>query len=129
MSKKIVVIGAVALGPKVACRIKRLMPESRVTLIDRDSIISYGGCGIPYYVCGDVSDEKELRSTSFHMVRDEKFFGDAKGVNVLTRTRVTSIDRTAKEVVALIKKLHDDRSTMDHVCVKYDKYRIEFSEK
>ena len=41
MNKRIVVIGAVALGPKVACRIKRLDPEADVTLIDRDNIISY----------------------------------------------------------------------------------------
>lgn len=48
--------------------------DANVTVIDKDSLISYGGCGIPYYVSGDVSDEKELRSTSFHMVRDEYFF-------------------------------------------------------
>lgn len=98
MAKKILIVGGVAAGPKAACRLKRLKPEWDVTVIDQDSLISYGGCGIPYYVCGDVSDEKELRSTSFHMVRDQKFFKDAKGVNVLTRTRALSIDRKAKTV-------------------------------
>jgi NADPH-dependent 2,4-dienoyl-CoA reductase/sulfur reductase-like enzyme/rhodanese-related sulfurtransferase len=98
MNKKIVIVGGVAAGPKAACRLKRLQPGWDVTVIDQDSLISYGGCGIPYYVCGDVSDEKELRSTSFHMVRDETFFDHAKGVRVLTRTRVKSIDRVAKEV-------------------------------
>lgn len=99
MSKKIVIVGGVAAGPKAACRLKRLQPDWDVTVIDQDSLISYGGCGIPYYVCGDVSDEKELRSTSFHMVRDESFFAQAKGVKVLTRTRVTGIDRQAKTVL------------------------------
>lgn len=98
MSKNIVIVGGVAAGPKAACRLKRLQPGWNVTIIDQDSLISYGGCGIPYYVCGDVSDEKELRSTSFHMVRDEKFFDQAKGVNVLTRTRAMAIDRQAKTV-------------------------------
>ncbi len=98
MRSKIVVIGGVAAGPKAACRLKRLKPEWEVTVIDQDSLISYGGCGIPYYVCGDVSDEKELRSTSFHMVRDEKFFASAKGVTVLTRTRALGIDRQEKTV-------------------------------
>ncbi len=28
-SKRVVIIGAVALGPKVACRVKRLRPEFR----------------------------------------------------------------------------------------------------
>lgn len=98
MSANIVIVGGVAAGPKAACRLKRLKPEWDITVIDQDSLISYGGCGIPYYVSGDVSDEKELRSTSFHMVRDDRFFADAKGVNVLTRTRALNIDRQAKTV-------------------------------
>ena len=69
-----------------------------MTIIDEDSLISYGGCGIPYYVSGDVSDEAELRSTSFHMVRNENFFKDAKGVETLTRTRALAIDRKNKVV-------------------------------
>ena len=74
MTQKVVVIGAVAAGPKAAVRVKRLDLDADVTLVDQDSLISYGGCGIPYYVSGDVADEKELRSTSFHMLRDEHFF-------------------------------------------------------
>jgi NADPH-dependent 2,4-dienoyl-CoA reductase/sulfur reductase-like enzyme/rhodanese-related sulfurtransferase len=98
MSEKIVVIGGVAAGPKTACRVKRLMPDADVVVIDQDSLVSYGGCGIPYYVSGDVSDEKELRSTSFHVVRDEAFFQEAKGVTMLTRTRALAIDRESKTV-------------------------------
>ncbi|KPJ99939.1 MAG: pyridine nucleotide-disulfide oxidoreductase [Desulfobacterales bacterium SG8_35] len=98
MPEKIVVIGGVAAGPKTACRVKRLLPDADVVVIDQDSLISYGGCGIPYFVSGDVSDEKELRSTSFHVVRDEGFFRDAKGVTMLTRTRALAIDRQARTV-------------------------------
>lgn len=98
MSKKIVVIGAVAAGPKAACRAKRLMPDAEITLIDQDDLISYGGCGIPYYVSGDIPDEKELRSTSFHMVRDKYFFEQAKGLNVMILTRAVGIDRKEKVV-------------------------------
>lgn len=98
MGKRIVIVGGVAAGPKAACRLKRLLPDAEVTVIDQDSLISYGGCGIPYYVSGDVADEKELRSTSFHMVRDEYFFDKAKGVKTLTSTRALSIDRENKTV-------------------------------
>ena len=98
MSKKIVIVGGVAAGPKAACHLKRLQPDWDITVVDQDSLISYGGCGIPYYVCGDVSDESELRSTSFHMVRDVNFFENAKGVDVLTRTRALAIDRQNKKV-------------------------------
>ncbi len=98
MSEKVLIIGGVAAGPKTACRLKRLLPDAEITIIDQDSLISYGGCGIPYYVSGDVSDEKELRNTSFHMTRDETFFLNAKGVNVLTRTQALSIDRDSRSV-------------------------------
>lgn len=98
MGKKIVVIGAVALGPKVACRARRLDPEAEILLIDRDDVISYGGCGIPYYVSGDVTDRKALLSTIFHVVRDPDFFNVYKRVTVRVRTEVLSIDRRAKTV-------------------------------
>jgi len=96
--KEIVIVGAVAAGPKAACRLKRLQPDWNITLVDQDNLIFYGGCGIPYYVGGDVSDESELRATSFHVIRNEKFFEGAKGLNVLTRTRATRIDREQKVV-------------------------------
>lgn len=101
MAKKVVVIGAVALGSKAACRFKRIEPESDVIILDQDEYISYGGCGIPYYVSGDVSDHKELQSTSFHMVRDTEFFRKVKGITAYTSTRVTKIDRSKKEVLAV----------------------------
>ena len=96
MGQKVLIIGAVALGPKVACRLKRLDPSARVTLIDRDNLISYGGCGIPYYVGGDVADLEGLYSTSSHAIRDDRFFEQVKGVNVLSQTEVLSINRKGK---------------------------------
>ncbi|TBV81437.1 MAG: pyridine nucleotide-disulfide oxidoreductase [Desulfobulbaceae bacterium] len=99
MNKKIVIIGGVAAGPKTACRVKRLLPNAEVRIIDQDNLISYGGCGIPYYISGDISDENELRSTFFHLIRDEAFFSRAKGVEVSTRTRALSIDRQRKRVL------------------------------
>lgn len=98
MLMKIIIIGAVAAGPKAASRAKRLIPDADITLVDQDDFISYGGCGIPYFVGGDVSDEKELMSTSFHMVRDPYFFREAKGVRALTKTRAVSIDREKRLV-------------------------------
>ena len=98
MPKHVVIIGAVALGPKVACRIKRLDPEAQVTVIDKSALISYGGCGIPYYVSGDVPELEELFSTSAHIKRDPGFFKNAKGVDVQTLTEVVAIDRLDKVV-------------------------------
>ncbi|MCG6879437.1 MAG: FAD-dependent oxidoreductase [Deltaproteobacteria bacterium] len=112
MSQHVVVIGAVALGPKAACRFKRLEPDSKVTMVDQSDLISYGGCGIPYFVSGDVSDASQLQSTSFHMVRDAKFFKNVKDINVLTNTKVRSIDRNKKTVTVknIITGQEDDLS-------------------
>ncbi len=94
----VVIIGAVALGPKAASRFKRLMPDGEVTLIDRSGRISYGGCGIPYYISGEVSRVEDLQSTPYGTLRDAGFFKRAKGVDVLVRTEALSLDRAAKRV-------------------------------
>ncbi len=99
MPQNILIIGAVALGPKAACHFKRLEPDSKVIMIDQESRISYGGCGIPYFISGDVSDADQLRETSFHMLRDEDFFRDTKEIHVITGARALSLDRGKKSVL------------------------------
>lgn len=96
MPEKILVVGGVALGPKAAARCKRLMPDAEVTLVDENVFISYGGCGIPYYVSGEIQNLNDLRSTPYHTVRDAEFFRDMKGITARTQTRATAIDRAAK---------------------------------
>ena len=115
MPKHVVIIGAVALGPKVACRLKRLDPQAEITLLDRDALISYGGCGIPYYLGGDINDLEELYSTSAHILRDQHFFEHCKGVKVRTRVEANSIDRREKKVT--IKDLDSGREEQ----LRYDK--------
>lgn len=98
MSQHVVVIGAVALGPKAASRLKRLDPDAKVTMLDQSERISYGGCGIPFYVAGEVNSSRELMETPYHTVRDAAFFRNAKNVDVITGARAIAIDRTAKTV-------------------------------
>lgn len=95
MPEKILVVGGVALGPKAACRCKRLMPDADITLVDENVYISYGGCGIPYYVSGETQNLDDLRSTPYHTVRDAAFFQAMKGITVRTQTRALAIDRQA----------------------------------
>ncbi|PIE75254.1 MAG: pyridine nucleotide-disulfide oxidoreductase [Deltaproteobacteria bacterium] len=113
MSEKIVIIGAVALGPKVACRVKRVNPEAEVILLDKDKHISYGGCGIPYYVSGDVSDYADLMKTSYHMVRDEYFFNNCKGVSVMRGTEALEIDRKEKKIKVRLPDGSEDMLSYD----------------
>ena len=115
--KKVVVIGAVAAGPKVASRFKRLSPNSDVVMLDRADIISYGGCGIPYYVSGDVQSLDALRATAYNTVRDPMYF-EQRGIRTFTHTLATSIDRNSKKVYA--KDLHSG----EEIVFPYDKLVI-----
>jgi NADPH-dependent 2,4-dienoyl-CoA reductase/sulfur reductase-like enzyme/rhodanese-related sulfurtransferase len=95
---RIVVIGGVAAGPKAAARARRRDPGADITIVERGSLLSYAGCGLPFYVEGLIHDVDELMSTPAGAVRDAAFFHDVKGITVLDRTEATSIDRTAKLV-------------------------------
>ena len=101
MKKRVVVIGGVACGPKAASRIKRLMPQAEVTIIEKDELLSYAGCGLPYYISGEVRDCSELMSTPAGVVRDTHFFRAVKDITVKNRTVAERIDREKKEVHAL----------------------------
>ena len=68
-------------------------------MIDENINISFGGCGIPYYVSGEINSLDALRSTTYGTVRTPEYF-EHKGVHTLNQTRVTAIDRAAKTVTA-----------------------------
>ncbi len=109
MGMKILVVGAVALGPKVACRVKRLVPSAEITMIEKENRYSYGGCGIPYFVSGDVPNIEGLCSTSSHAVRDDVFFRKAKGITIQSSTEAVHIDRKAKKLT--VRDLNSGRTT------------------
>lgn len=119
MAKKILIIGAVALGPKVACRLRRIDPDAEIVVLDRDSVISYGGCGIPYYIGGDVADIEGLRSTQSHAIRNQQFFDEVKGITVLTEVEAVEILRAEKKV--RVRHLREDNR---EEFIEYDKLVI-----
>lgn len=95
---RVVVVGGVAAGPKIASRVLRLAPDAQVTIIERGELLSYAGCGLPYYVSGEVKEQKELMSTPIGVVRDPVFFSKVKNVQVRNRTVALAIDRENKRV-------------------------------
>lgn len=97
-AKRILIIGGVAAGPKAAARARRLDPDAQITIIEKDEIMSYAGCGLPYYISGMVDDRNDLMATPIGVLRDPAFFANVKGINVLNRTEALSIDRAAHEV-------------------------------
>jgi NADPH-dependent 2,4-dienoyl-CoA reductase/sulfur reductase-like enzyme/rhodanese-related sulfurtransferase len=115
MVKKVLIIGCVATGAKAASRIIRRDPNIEVTVIEQGTNISYGACGLPFYIGDMVVDSNELMRTPSGLMRDSNFFKNVKGVTVHTRTCAKEIDRENKTVHAV------NLDTGDHMAFTYDK--------
>lgn len=116
--QKIVIIGGVAAGLKAASKARRCDPTAQITVVERGERVSYGACGMPYFVSGDVSDLNQLMMTPAGAVRNPAFFKNVKNVDVLTQTLATGIDREAKQVT--VKNLISGEQTE----LPYDKLVI-----
>jgi len=94
MDKKrnIVIIGGGACGPKTAARARRLDSSAQITMVQDEELISYAGCGLPYYISNVIKSRNAL------LVRDAAAFKRISNVDVLPGTRVESIDRAAHKV-------------------------------
>jgi NADPH-dependent 2,4-dienoyl-CoA reductase/sulfur reductase-like enzyme/rhodanese-related sulfurtransferase len=95
---KILIIGGVAAGPKTASRIMRMRPDAEITIIEKGSFLSYAGCGLPYYVSGEVKQQRNLMETPAGAVRDAAFFLSVKNVRVRNGSEALEIDRLNKRV-------------------------------
>ena len=113
--KKIVVIGGVAAGLKAASKARRNDPQAQITVVERGDIISYGACGMPYYVSGDVAHIDDLMKTPVGVLRSPAYFKNIKNIDVLTQTVALKIDRQAKTV--LVKALASGEESL----LPYDK--------
>lgn len=114
-SLKIVIVGGVACGPKAAARARRRDPDAEIIIIERGPLLSYAGCGLPYYIGGSIPDLDGLRSTQYGVLRDEEFFRSVKNVEARTRTLAESIDREKKTLG--VKNLDSGKTE----AVAYDK--------
>ncbi|MCP4642800.1 MAG: FAD-dependent oxidoreductase [bacterium] len=115
---KVVIVGGVAAGPKVASKVIRLDPTAEVTVVEKGEFLSYAGCGLPYYVSGTVKEQAELMSTPVGVVRDPVFFQKVKNVRVLNQTEALGIDRGGKRVS--VRNQHDD----EEIWLDYDKLML-----
>jgi NADPH-dependent 2,4-dienoyl-CoA reductase/sulfur reductase-like enzyme/rhodanese-related sulfurtransferase len=97
-NKRIIVIGGSAAGPKAASRARRLDENAEITIIQKASDMSMASCGYPYYVGGFFDDRNQLLCSPAGVVRDSKFFWNAKKILTLVNTEVTKIDQKNKSV-------------------------------
>jgi NADPH-dependent 2,4-dienoyl-CoA reductase/sulfur reductase-like enzyme len=83
--QRLVVIGAVAAGTSAAAKAKRMNPDLEVVLLERDAHISYGACGLPYFISGLIPSAEALIARSPEEFR-------SRGVDVRMRHEVLEID-------------------------------------
>jgi NADPH-dependent 2,4-dienoyl-CoA reductase/sulfur reductase-like enzyme len=88
---KFVVIGGIAAGMSAAVRIKKNMPESEVTIFEKHDYVSFGACGLPYFV-GDFFQNPD------NMIARTKAQFEKTGVVVKTLHEVLEVDPQAKSL-------------------------------
>uniref|UniRef100_UPI0025E4E14A FAD-dependent oxidoreductase n=1 Tax=uncultured Gemmiger sp. TaxID=1623490 RepID=UPI0025E4E14A len=89
---KILVIGGVAAGTKAAAKLKREQPDAEVVIYTKGKDISYAGCGLPYYVGGEIPTREDL------IVNTPAKYAGLTGVQVFTGQEAIRLDAAAKAV-------------------------------
>lgn len=96
--KKIIIIGGSAAGPKAAAKARRMDENAEITMFQKGGDLSMASCGYPYFVGGFFDDRNKLLCTPTGVVRDPKFYWNAKGISAKVNTEVTKIDRENKKI-------------------------------
>lgn len=98
MGKKVVIIGGVATGMKTAARLRRRDKDAEIIVLERGPELSYGACGFPYYIGGEVKSFNSFDHTPQGVKRDAAYFRAVKGIDARIGCNVTAIDRASKKL-------------------------------
>lgn len=108
---KVIIIGGVAAGMSAAAKFKRLSPKDDVVVYEKGDIVSFGACGLPYYVGGFFEDSREMIARTPEQFRES-------GVEIHTKHEVTDVDFSSKKIK--VKNLATDEILEE----SYDKLMI-----
>src|SRR5215813_13486067 len=97
---RIVVIGGVAAGTSAASKARRIDENAEITIIQDESVVSYGACGIPYVLEGLIPNFDKL------IARPPEVFKHEYGINIIFNTKVQNIDIDKKCVNAFSSDLN-----------------------
>ena len=88
---RVIIIGAVAAGMSAAAKLKRSKPEYEVVVYEKGEIVSFGACGLPYFVGGFFDEPEKMIARS-----PEKFIESGIDLNILHE--VINVDTDNKKV-------------------------------
>ncbi|MGB8021127.1 MAG: FAD-dependent oxidoreductase [Candidatus Nanopelagicales bacterium] len=103
---RIVIVGSVAAGTSVGAKARRNTESAEIVIYERDSDISYSGCGLPYYVGGEVAEIGTLAP------RDPAWFAKRYNIVIRIRHEVTGVDPVARTIA--VTDLASGESFTDH---------------
>ena len=89
----LVVIGGVAAGLSAAARARRIDPHLEIIVLEKGPVISYGACGLPYFVEGRVRRPEQL------IVHTPEYFRKERQIDVRVSSRVVAISHPRREVL------------------------------
>jgi Uncharacterized NAD(FAD)-dependent dehydrogenases len=90
---RLVIIGGVAAGLSCATRARRIDPTLQITVLEKGPVVSYGACGLPYFVEGQVRSLDEL------VVYTPDYFARERNIEVRTSAEVVEIRHSSREVI------------------------------
>ena len=88
---KIVIIGGVAAGMSAAAKARRVDREAEIIVFEMGDIISFGACGLPYFVGDFFSDPNYMLARSVEQMQEA-------GIDVRTLHQVLSVSAASKTV-------------------------------
>ncbi|MGL5382310.1 MAG: FAD-dependent oxidoreductase, partial [Culicoidibacterales bacterium] len=47
---KVIIIGGIAAGATAAAKLNRVNPNAQITIYEKEAYVSFGACGLPYFV-------------------------------------------------------------------------------
>ena len=108
---RMLIIGGVAAGMSAASKIRRVKPDAQIVVLEKGNEVSYGACGLPYYVAGLNDDANRMR-----IRRAESFI--AQGIDVRLRHHAMRI--SVKDKTVWVRDLETDTLYVE----PYDKLLI-----
>ena len=112
-TRRIIVIGGSAAGPKAASKARRMDENAEITIFQKASDLSMASCGYPYYIGGFFDDRDQLLCSPAGVVRDSKFFWNAKKITTKVNTEVTTIDRE-KKLIEFTDLISGEKGTAEY---------------
>lgn len=86
-----IIIGGVAAGMSVAAKLRREAKDETIIVLEKTDVISYGACGLPYYVSQENPDITNMNIRSVKQMRDS-------GIDVRIFHEVTQLDPFNKTI-------------------------------